>query len=663
MTRILLIISSTIIVLVGLVYTLVFTGVGNNILRPIIEAKINESSPVKITLSEFLLRTDKLKVLIQLDQDNTILAQGDYSLFEQSFDIKYLINLSKLSSLSDIAKHQLFGELRSSGEIKGDLDLFKIKGKSTLAKSDTQYALVIKEMQLNKAAIKLKDASLKALLSMAGEKPYAKGNIDLHVQLNDLDPNQMQGSLVLGLKDAKLDAKLLQKEFGLEITRTALNASAKATLSGNSAEYLLNVNSELATIFSQGRVQLSDVDINTNYKINITELALLKSITNSPLRGPFSTQGTVQGNEKSLKIQGISDLANSQTNYTVQLKDFKPSLIRAQIKGAELSKLLYLAGEPSYARGKLSLNADISSLSPLNAKIKASVIEGIAHTKVIKQAFDFDLPYTDFELISDATIVDDKLSAKTKLNSNLASLDMEKTTFDLKTAALVTDYLLFVPSLTKLEPILKRKLKGQFKASGEIKKDKQLIITAHSDIFNGKLNAKVVDEKINANFKGIHAIEALKMLGYPQVMDAPVNGTFVYNTKTQKGKLNTTFKNAVLSRSKMTDLIGPLTNSDLTKERFSKGTLVSNINKDIIDSKVQMHSNKASIKSKKFIINSKKQRIDAKFALMVKKYPGDIIVKGDINKPKVTLDARSMITPEIQEKAVQEINRFLKKLF
>jgi hypothetical protein len=76
-----------------------------------------------------------------------------------------------------------------------------------------------------------------------------------------------------------------------------------------------------------------------------------------------------------------------------------------------------------------------------------------------------------------------------------------------------------------------------------------------------------------------------------------------------------------------------------------------------------MQSKNVSMKSKKFILNSEKELIDARFGLKVKQYPGDIIVKGNINAPKVTLDAKSMITPEIEEKVGKEINRFLKKLF
>ena len=663
MKKILLITASSLLVIIVISYALLFTSAGNALVKPVIESKINAGSAVKIELSELKLRIDHFKVVIKLDEENTLLAEGTHSLLSQAFDIHYNINLGKLSNLSQVVKRPLLGKLLSEGTIKGDLDLFKVQGKSDLAKSDTAYAIVIKDMQLDKAAIKLTDASIKEFLSMAGEKPYAKGNIDLHVQFNELDPNNMHGSVVLDVKNAKLDADVLEKAFALKISRTALKANLKATLEGDSIEYLLNVDSELAALFSKGKVEVSDMAVNSQYRLNIKELALLKSITNAPIRGPFSTQGTINGDKRSLKVQGLSNVANSQTNYYVQLQDFNPTQITAQIKDAELSKLLYLAGEPSYAKGDVNLEADISSLSPLNAKLKLSVLKGLANVKVIKKAFDINLPYTNFDLASDMVVEDERLTAKTRLNSNLASVDMKKTIYSIKTASLSTDYLLVVPSLAKLEPIIERKLNGSFKANGEIKKDEQLIITAHSDIFNGKLDAKVVDEQVDANFKGLQAIQALKMLGYPEVINAPIDGNLTYNTKAKRGKLDTMFNNAVLTRSKMTDLLGPLTNSDLTKERFSKGSLISHIDKEIIDSKVQMRSERVNLQSKKFIINSKKQLIDAKFSLMVKKYPGDIIVTGNINSPNVTLDAKSMITPEVKKKAVQEINRFLNKLF
>ncbi|PHR54623.1 MAG: hypothetical protein COA44_12740 [Arcobacter sp.] len=834
-----LIITSTLLLSFLLLYILLFTSSGNNLLRPSIENKINESSPVKIKLTKFALDMSSLELGIEIDEKNTFSAIGSYSLFSRSFDIDYDLSLKDLSSFSSQAKRRLTGKLLTQGKVSGDLSHFKVKGSSNIASSKTDYAIVIDDMNLNKAAIKLTNARIQELLAMLGEKAYAKGKIDLHVQLIDLDPNNMKGSIALDIKSAKLNAGILKKEFDIRLNKTGLSGKVRAKLEGSKITYLAKLNSELAKIHSKGSIQTSGLVVDSSYSIDIKELALFKSLTNAPLRGPFftkgsikgqepvfniagtstfaasktdyalklnnkkpqelvlhvkdaslakvlymigeqkfadaklnidlnlqdldpktlkgkaliqlskgrinqkimkkayqvvlpktsfslkakadlsstdvqydfsltsnlakilskgsiepdslktqakysinikelallkpitkgpfrgpfSTKGEIKGDKKELKIKGSSNVAKSKTSYSLLLKNLEPQSAKLSVSHAKLSKLLYLLGQPNYAEGNLDINADISSISRLNAKAKISIKKGLIHKKEMKKAFDISFPYTKFELTNDTTVKNDILKGSSKLSSNLATLSMKKTHYNLKTSSLKTDYDIFVPFLERLEPILERKLYGPMKARGEIIQDKQLIITAHSNIFKGKFNAKIVDEKVNADFKNLRALEVLKMMGYPEVMDAPVTGTFVYNTKTRQGKLDSRFDNAVLTRSKMTDLIGSLTHTDLRKERFSKGTLVSVINKDIIDSKLNMSSKKMSLKSKKFIINSKKQTIDARFALKIKKYPADVIVKGAINSPSVQLDAKSMITPEIQEKVGKEINRFLNKLF
>ncbi len=834
-----LIVTSSVFLFLSLIYVALFTSVGNNLLKPVIEAKVNENLPLKIRLSEFLLDTKSLRLLIELDSDNTLLAQGNYSLFDQSFDIDYTLELNSLSNIKELAEQNLSGKLFTEGNIKGDMELFKIKGEGDLARSRTDYAAVIKEMALQKAAIKLKDAHIQEILSMTGEKPYAEGKIDLHVQLNDLNPKDMEGSVALDVKEARLNAELLKKEFGLTLSKTSLKSDLKAKLKGESVKYLFTLDSELAKFYSKGQVEVGARSIDSNYRVQIQELALLRSVTNAPLRGPFSTQGDISGDEKELLIKGRSNIADSKSSYDVKLKELSPSKViihikdarldrllymlgeaqfasakinadiefndlnpktlkgeanirlsegkvnqklmskefkiklpktsfklqastalkpekinytlslssnlakikskgevnpqdirtrasygidikelallkpitslplrgplatsgklsgdkkelvikgssnlagsktdyelileelsaksaKVLMKNAELSKLLYLLGEPSYAEGRLNAEIDLDSIASLNGILKVGVSKGLVHKKIVKKNFDINLPYTKFDLKSDATIKDDKLRAKTVLSSNLATLKMNKSSFDIKRVSFLSDYDIFIPFLQRLEPILERKLYGELRANGEIRKDKQLTLTAHSKIFQGEFNAKIVDDKIDADFKELHAIGLLKMLGYPEVMDAPVNGTLVYNTKSKKGKLVTRFERAVLTRSKMTDLIQGLTRTDLTKERFNKGSLVSVINKEIINSDLKMQSKRASLKSKKFIINSKKQLIDARFALKIKEYPGDVIVKGSINSPKVKLDAKSMITPQIEKKVGKEIDRFLKKLF
>lgn len=663
MKKFIIIITSLLLIVIALAYTLLFTSMGNNILRPSIEAKINENIPLKVKLAEFVLRTDRLKLLLKTDEDNFLLAQGEYSLLNQSFDIDYTLHIAKLSNLNTLLKRKLSGKLLTEGTVSGDLDLFKIKGASDLAQSSTDYAIVIKDKALDKAAVKLSGADIRELLAMAGEKAYASGKIDLHVQLTELKPPHLKGDIRLNVKQAKLDASLLKKEFGLNIARTSLRSDLNAHLEGETVDYDLNLDSELAALGSTGKINATKKSVNADYSIDIKELALLKSITQTPLRGPFSTQGKIQGDEEELSIKGHSDLARSKTSYAITLNDFKPGPIELLVKNAELSKLLYFAGQPSYADGKVNIDAKLSSLSSLQGKAKLSVTQASAHKGVIKKHFDTNIPDMKFELKSDAVIKNDTLTAATDFSSNLATLKMKKTDLDIKTAFLSSDYDLFIPSLQRLEPVLERKLIGKLAVNGEIHKKQKMTITAHSDIFKGKVNAKMVDTKLDADFKDLQALEVLKMLSYPQVLNAPVEGSLSYDTASRKGKLDTRFDKATLTRSQMTDLIGALTHSDLTKERFNQGSLISLIEKEIITSKLAMQSKTVDLHSKRFIINSKKQLIDARFSLKVKKYPGDVIVTGNINSPTVKLDAKSMVTPEVKEKVTKEINRFLKKLF
>ena len=124
MKKIALILISFFTLLVVLTYTLAFTQMGNNLLKPTIESKINASSPVPIKLKEFTLTTKTLRVLIELDASNSILAYGSYSLFTQTFDINYELKLTKLSTLSKLAQRKLSGKFFSNGKVLGDLDNF-----------------------------------------------------------------------------------------------------------------------------------------------------------------------------------------------------------------------------------------------------------------------------------------------------------------------------------------------------------------------------------------------------------------------------------------------------------------------------------------------------------------------------------------------------------
>ena len=839
MKKFLIILLSLLTTLVLVTYLLLFTPFGNNILRPYIESEANAYSPLPLSIKTFTLTPSQLDLLIQTDEQNSFILKGELSLFSQTFNLDYTLLLNDLSHFSQLAKRPLKGQFTTEGKLAGNLNDFSVKGTSDFAKSDTHYAVLIKSLSLDKAAIKLQDIHIEKLLEVLNEKAYAKGKVDLHLQLTDFSENHQQGSLALGIKKAKFNPQILSDEFGLKLQKTSIKGEAKVKLDGGKLTFVTDLDSELANInlkghanstdeaidmqyiidikelalfksvtnselrgplFTQGsikganddyllkgdsdlahskttyscklvdkspsallvsikdaslaqllytlgqekfasgsinaNIQLPDLNpnalkgtidltlsqgkieqkvmkkafkvtlpkthftldtqaklagnqlqyntkLNSNlanitsegsllpetlqtdlhYRIDIKELALFKPITQTDLRGPFFTQGNVKGDSSNMAVNGTSNIADSKTSYHLSLKDNAPEQVKLHIKEARLAKLLYMGVQPDYAQGNINLDLELNAFSPMKGAYTLIVNKGLVHKATVKKAFELTLPYTRFDVESQGTFRDDKLVAKSKINSNLATITMEKSDYDMETSHLNSDFTLKIDDLQKLKPLLERKLIGKISLNGDIKKSTSLTINAHSNLFGGKIDATILDDDVNANFSNLQAQEILKMLDYPQVMNAPLNGTLTYNTLKQKGKLKATFEQAVLVRSKMTDLVSALTHTDLSKERFNKGHLISLINKEIINSDLKMESERVKLQSKKFIINSKKQLIDSRFNLVIKKYPADVIVTGKIQSPNVKLDAKSMITPEVEEKAKKEINRFLKKLF
>ncbi len=663
MKKLLLIASLSISVLLALIYTLLFTSFGNNIVRPFIQNKINASSPLHVNLKTFTLRPSTLNLVFELDDKNAISVEGNYALFAQNFDLNYTIALTDLQVFRKLSGKNLSGKFLSDGKVTGSLDNFQIKGKSNFAQSNTDYAIVSKQMQIQKAAVKLSHLNLRSLLSILGEEAYATGNLDLHIQLNDLDPKHLQGSVQLNINKANLNTQLIHKEFGLKIDKTSIKGELKAKLEDTRITYLAKLDSALAYLHSKGKLETDTNRVHSTYNLDIKELGLLKSLISFPLRGPFSTRGDINGNKAELTIKGTSDLAHSATQYHLVLKEFNLDTVELDVNNARLEKLLYLVGEKPYAQGKLDLTARLSSLSPLKGDTRLDISKATLNTAEIKKAFDIKLPYTRVEFHSIAKLNKDKVLIQSKLDSNLALLTTKETQYTLNDSSIKSDFNIFFPDLKRLETVIDKKLYGDLRAHGDITKNKKLTINAHSNIFDGTLDANIIDDDVKLKFKDLHALKVLHMLGYPKVMDAPVNGTLVYNTKTKKGKLDSSFDKAILVRSKMTDLIKGLTRTDLVKERFSQGSLISLINNDVIRSELKMKSKAVNLASEHFIINSKKRLIDARFSLQVKKYHADVLVTQSIDAPKVRLDAKSMITPEIKEKVGKEINRFLKKLF
>lgn len=635
------------------IYSLLFTSVGNSILSPFIESKINESLNIKATLKKFSLSPSTIDIVLKLDKDSFIEAKGKYSLFSKSFDIDYDIKVINLALLKPIIEAKIRGPFATTGRAYGDLNVINIQGKTDVARSKSKYNVVLNEFKPTTLIAKIDNLHIQDILYMLYQPKFLAGTVQIDSNLNSLDPKNLKGTINLVMNNGVINREIFKKEFNVNLPKTTIKLEADANLNKTKIDYSTKILSNLAKITSNGLVDTKNLNFDLNYILNIKELALFQPIIDTKLQGPFNTKGIVKGDKNLLKIKGDSDIAASLTKYELFLKDLKPDSLILDIKKAKLQKLLYLASLPIYADADIDLRAKLDNLDIDNllGDILFEIKNGKTFPKVLYEEFNLTDAKIGFEAISKTIFKNSVAKTNLSIDSSVAKADIKEAIFDIKNSTFALDFTLYVPDLDKLYFVTKKHLKGDIRIVGDVKKDKDLLVVAHSNILGGRIDFRLLNDELTKKIRGINVIELTNMLIYPKIFDSTMDADLSYNLASKKGKFIANLFDGRILPNKMTFLLNQMAKFDITKEIYKKITIDGKIDNKMIISNLEMQSRLTHISSKDAILDLDKNRVDAKLKIDIKKKPVYVKIRGDINKPKVSIDAKSII----KEKAKKEI--------
>jgi len=644
------------------VYVLAFTPIGNSLVKPMVQTKIDEATKLTTNLSTFSLSMSDFEILLELNSGNTIHLKGDYGLFSQAFDIVYDVKLEKLQTLKALTNADLKGSFRTDGTVKGDMALINVDGKSDVASSKTTYKVQLTDLNPTVILAKIDNADLATLLVLGGQKPYAAAKVNLDINFKNIKPHQLDGEISFITKDGKLNTPLMNKDFNLTIPNTDFVMNLDAQLKGDDVDYTYALNSNLAKITSGGKVIPTPLKTDIKYSVDVEELAILTPITGADVRGAFRLNGTVKGTKANMLVNGESDFAASDTVFTAVLKEFQASTLKATMKNLKLQKVLYMVKQPHYADGIFDLEIDMSNLKSgaLKGTVVSNIKKGLLDSKYMTKAYEFKspMPRTTFSLATKTMLSGDIADTQVNLKSSLADFDIKSAKVNLKDSSVVSDYVTTIPNLDKLFFATQRHMKGSFKANGTLKKAKDLDLTMHSNVANGKMDVKLHNDDLHADLKSLQTLPLLKMLIYPEIFKSSLNGVLNYNLAQQKGTFKGDLLDGKFMKNKTIDMVKTLARMDLYKQRFN-GDVAANINKEHIVTSLNLASNTSHIKTKDTKLNSKTNQIHSKLDISANKHPLMITLTGDVNKPKIEVDAKGML----KEKTTQEVNRQVNKLF
>ena len=649
-----------IVTLLVVVYVMVFTSIGNGIVQPIVEEKIQAQTKLDSKLSTFSLSMSDFSIVLEINKENIIYVDGTYSLFSQSFNINYKVKMDKVESLKSLTNAPARGIFHTQGTVKGDMSFIEVDGISDVANSDTTYHVELTDLNPTSIIAKIKDAKLASLLYLGGQSAYAVADLNLDINFKNIKPHQLDGNIELATTNGKIDKKIMKKDFEVNLPNTSFNMNLKATLKGDDLDYIYALKSNLVKIKSSGKVIPEPLQMDIDYNVNIKELAVLKPITGADVRGSFRLDGKVKGSKEKLVVDGKSDFASSDTKFEAILKDFAPASVKATMKNLKLSKVLYMVKQPHYADGIFSLDVDITDakMGQLKGVVNSSIKKGLLDSKYMTKAYEFKtrMPKTTFKLKTNSVLAGNIVDTKVDLDSSLANFDIKRARFDVSKGSLVSDYLANIPNLDKLFFATDRHLKGAIAVNGELSKDKDLDLTIHSKVADGKLDAKLHNDNFHADLKSVQTLKVLHMLIYPEIFKSSLNGKVDYNLATQKGVFNGHLVDGKFTENKMFGLLKKYARVDLYREIF-KGDVSANLNKEKIIASLDLKSRTASIVTKNTKLNSKTKVINSKVDIVANKNPITVNITRTIDNPKIDIDANALVKSKAKNAIAKELGK------
>ncbi len=438
-----------------------------------------------------------------------------------------------------------------------------------------------------------------------------------------------------------------QKDVGFKIN--------DFTLTFNSINFNATIKND-SKIDISGDLEILKKRVDLKYNIDIKDLSVLKNITKQKLNGPFFTSGTFIGDEKLSQIRGVSNIAESKTNYNIDLDNFEAKNIDFNIANAKISKLLYLVNQPEFIKGDLNIkgkipNANIPTLDGdiiLNIK-NAKVINSVVN-KEFKQNINTKINFKSDVLVD---LQPNQAVIKTDFSSSIINLYAKKTIIDLSSMKIISDYKVDINKLSKFKSLINKKLNGKFNTSGNVIVNNGIIkVDGKSDLFESLTTYEIKVSNSKPEYVKLNILNAKidKLLAFANEpiyahgdlsIDANILNTDVKNLD---GLIKTNIKNA--------KLINPVINAVFKQKLKEKVTFnldaQSKLALDKVVTKSTLDSNLANVNIEKAIFNVSDFSLNSDYLVHIAdlsklyditatKMRGAISLSGDIKKEEKLL--------------------------
>jgi len=254
-----------------------------------------------------------------------------------------------------------------------------------------------------------------------------------------------------------------------------------------------------------------------------------------------------------------------------------------------------------------------------------------------------------------------KLEFEGNAKNLLGEVYFNEGVYQLRDKTLKLNYRTNVDDLSKLQPYIKQKLVGSMKLEGQLNKDKNLTITGTTYDLDGTLDFKLQDKNLQLNMKKLSLIRVMKMLNYPQLFKASIDGELNYSLKNKNGKVNTLLKKAQLLPNNFSELVKEFNGFDLSKERFDESRLTATIEREDISFQFMAENESTKIAILPAHIKRETNQIDAHYRIEIQNRDIGGTIRGDMESPSINIDSSDYLRKEVSN-VITEHSETLKNI-
>lgn len=508
-------IFGVLLVICGMIYTLIFTSLGNAILAPRIEAFVSEKIAMPFKLNEFKLGFNDLKISSTINGELSISTSGKYSILDKNLDLKYKIYANSFSSMPL--------NLNIAGDVKGSFENILANGSGNLAGSKLRYATRIVDFNPLELKLDARNLDLAQLSLIALKKPYLRGFASITADVALKNGTQF-GFANINAPKISTDNALINKDYGIKLPKN-FNANLNSDISVNNSilTAITTLNTSLANANAQKTsYNLKTNELNTDFNLDIANLANLEPLISQKLNG--SVKIALNTQIKNNKMQFLDAQINGLGgNIMAKLVNGE---LNAQIKDIKLAEALSLASLPPLAKSQINGFAKITGLNnPQNANGNASLkfskgeLDYKQMNKILNSDLKSNIIFTGDTKIS---VLSGVLNLDALLDSPTLKMAKLSAKYELNTASGDADFNANIPNLGLIFGS-KAKTSAYIKANANFKNN--AIAKANIDIngLGGNINATLNNQSLQANINNIQAGNVFAIIAQDELFSGSLN--------------------------------------------------------------------------------------------------------------------------------------------